>query len=94
MFNARGKLRVHYSLPQPQKVFEVFHLPPGVRATSMASISRARGAARQQLRAAPGHSWNCLSNVGWEKGTAVPLLPIPSLYPPAGAGQEGPAEPF
>lgn len=53
-FNARGKLRVHYSLPQPQQVFEMFHLPPGVGTTSVVSISRARAAARQRLRAALG----------------------------------------
>lgn len=46
-------------------------------ATSVASISSARGAVRQQLRAAPGLCWNCLNNVGWEKGTAGPL---PSPY--------------
>lgn len=31
---------------------------------------------------------------GVGEGTAVPLVPIPSLCPPAGAGQEEPAEPL
>lgn len=54
------------------------------------STTRARGAAAQRC------SWALLElpqQCGVGEG-AVPLLPTPSLYPPAGAGQEGPAEPL
>lgn len=72
MFSAKGKLRVHYSLPQPQKELEEFHLPPGSVSHKQAPPP-GQGHCQAGLRAAPGHSWNCLKNMGREKGTAVPF---------------------
>lgn len=88
-FNARGKLRAHYSLPQAQQVFEVFYVPPGV-SHKRGSIS----GARQQLRAAPGLCWNCLNNVGGRREQLCLFSQFHPSVPPAGAGQEGPAEPL
>lgn len=92
MFNARGKLRVHYSLPQPQQGFEEFHSLQECEPQA-GSTSRARGTARQGSELPLGIP-ELPQNMGREKGTALPLLPVPSFYPPAGAGQEGPGEPL